>query len=524
MVGRRSPVPRGGGLGAFIPRRHVALALASFLWFAAVAPVGAQPAGAPPPAQGPIILTADHVEYNTQTGEVVADGNAKAVRGDTTITADHLTGNLTTGLVHAMGHVVLTQPGRTATGEALTYNYKTRVGEMTRAVTTSRPWTATGRTFTTAEGQGVAYEATATPCDPAHPAFLVRARKVVVVPEDYLKAYDSILYVYGIPVAYVPVYTASLKKGAAAGGPSFGYNDFDGTWVQYEQFMPIGDWDNVFRIRYGTRSAWAPEDIISRHVADHLLLAHLGRIETFDQNGNQFNLDQYSVDIIYDAHQIGQYPVTYAVEGHAGTFYESQTNVSSFRTDAVLTLTSDTFRLGPAMTFAAAAYYRYNSYSIGLTRSVISGSAALTQILSSNSSTTLTYNAATVRGSTPFSFDSIGEGYTVALSFNYYPGGFLQSASIGASYDLVTLQTLGSLSVALALSPTLYLSANESYNVTLNQVTEIDYALNVRCDCVSLGVLYRTFPNAPANNQWFVTLGINTLPGTSTTVQVGGPR
>ena len=81
---------------------------------AAQAPAGAD--------QGPITLTADHIEYDTQTGDVVADGHVVATRGSTTITADHLTGNLNTGDVQATGHVVLTQPGRSATGENLRYN------------------------------------------------------------------------------------------------------------------------------------------------------------------------------------------------------------------------------------------------------------------------------------------------------------------------------------------------------------------------------------------------------------------
>ena len=79
----------------------------------------AQPAAAQtvaPPDAGPVTLTADHIEYDTQTGNVVADGHVVATRGGATITADHLTGNLKSGDVEAMGHVTLTQPGRTATG------------------------------------------------------------------------------------------------------------------------------------------------------------------------------------------------------------------------------------------------------------------------------------------------------------------------------------------------------------------------------------------------------------------------
>jgi len=34
-------------------------------------------------------------------------------------------------------------------------------------------------------------------------------------------------------------------------------------------------------------------------------------------------------------------------------------------------------------------------------------------------------------------------------------------------------------------------------------------------------VLYRTFPNS-ANNTWYITLGVNTVPGATTQFQLGG--
>lgn len=469
-------------------------------------------------------LTADHIEYDTQTGDVAADGHIVATRGRTTITADHLAGNLKTGDVQASGHVTLTQPGRTATGEALRYNYRTQVGDMRQGVAKYAPWTLTGQTITTAAGQSVALAASATPCDPAHPAFLVRARKVVVVPDDYLTAYDAVLYVYGVPVFYVPAYTASLKRGRnAASGPTVGYDNFNGVWAEYNQYVPLGDWESQIRIRFGTRSGVSGEAIIDRHFPDYVATVHLGRALSFDQNGVQFNLDQDTVDIAFNGHRLDGLPLYYAIAAEAGNFQESQTGAHAFRTEGILTLSTDTFNLNKSLSVSAGGYYRYDAYSSATARTIAAASAAMTQILSQTSSTTLSYNFAQVNGVTPFAFDSVGADSAITLSYSYYPGGTFQSGTLSGTYDFLTQQTTAGLNLGFTISPSVQFNTSVSYNLTTQQLTEIDYAVGATCDCLALGVVYRTFPTNPSANQWFVTIGVSTLPGIATTFRLGGP-
>ena len=496
-------------------------------------PAPAQPAGSD---QGPLTLTADHIQYDTQTGDVLADGHVVAIRGDQKITADRLTGNLKTGDVEASGHVVLTELGRTATGDVLQYNYKTRVGKMTHGVAKYAPWTVTGQTVSTAAGRGLALAASATPCDPAHPAFSIRARRVEVVPDDYLKAFDSVLYIYGVPMFYVPVYTVSLKKGRnASSGPSFGYDNYNGVWIQYQQYIPLGYWEALVSALYGTRSGLSGALDIDHRFSDSILTFHFGRIVTFDQNGNQFNLDQKTGELDFYTRPVGRgIPVSYQFGIQSGTFYESQSSVSAYRTEGLLTLTTDTFKLSPDLTVSASGYYRYDAYSDvnfkgtpdpGSVRHVLAASAAMTQVLNRLSSATLSYNFAQLYGSdplygtTPFLFDNVSQDSAIALSYSYYPGGLLTTGTISATYDFLSQQTVGNLNLTFTISPSIQFSGAVGYSFLTQQVTEIDYAVNATCDCLSLGVVYRTFPNAPQNNVWYITLGINTLPGVSTTYQ-----
>lgn len=475
------------------------------------------------PTQGPVTLMADHIEYDTQSGGVVADGHVVATRGSSTITADHLTGNLKTGDVEATGHVTLTQPGRTATGETLRYNYRTMAGEMSQATAKYTPWTVAGRSITTTSGRAGALAASATPCDPKHPAFLVTARRVEIVPDDYLKAYDSVLFVYGVPVFFLPVYTASLKRGRnASSAPTLGYDNFNGVWAEYTQYVPLGDWQSQLRVRFGTRSGLSGEAIVKRHFEGFATTAHLGRSVTFDQNGNQFNLDQYSLDVASDTERIAGVPFTYVAEVQSGHFQEALSGLSASRTEGLFTLTGDTIHASPSMTLSTGGYYRYDAYGTGDLRNIVAASAALTDTLSPTSSTTLAYNFAEVNGKTPFQFDVISPDSAISLSYSYYPGGWFSSGTISGSYDFLGQQTTAGLALTFTASPSLQFSISSLYNLTLQQWSEIDYVLNATCDCLAVGLVYRTFPQTPASNQLFLTLGISTVPGIATTFRMGG--
>jgi len=483
----------------------------------------------------PITVTADRIQYDTQSGVVVADGHVKASQADTTITADHLSGNLQTEQVEAQGHVVLVQGDHEVTAEMLTYNYRTRVAQMGRASTKYGPWNVTMRTLNTQTGgQATADQASLTPCDPQHPFFHVTSEHVEVVPGEYVKAYNASLYIYGTRVVTIPVYTASLRRGEAQSGPTGGYNNLDGLFVEYTQWFPLGDASDVLRVRYGTVTNITFENILSERAADHLWIFHLGRQQTYDQAGNLLNLDRSSLDLVYDWHHIVGVPLAYQVEGHYGQYNELATGVNTTREDGLVNLQTDTFQLSRTLSFGASAYYRFDSYGTGQQRNITAFSAALTDVLTPMSSATLSYNSSAVTGIappghpattypfTPYQFDGVSPDSSVSLSYAYYPSrGLLQFAQASLSYDFYNQQTTANASVNLALSPTMMFTASVNYSLSTQQVTEMDYALNATCDCLSVGVLYRTFPQTPQNNTYYVTLSLNPLAGAAATFQLG---
>ncbi len=474
------------------------------------------------PQGTPVTLVADRIEYDTQTGVVTADGHVRVTRGEDSIAADHLMGNLQAEEIEAAGHVTLVQGTRTATGESLRYNFRTRIGRIEKVVTQYGPWHVESESMETSGGQGVALGASVTPCDPQHPAFRVRARRVVVVPDDRLTAYDAALYVYGVRVVTLPEYTESLKPGRRArSGPAIGYNSLDGAWIEYAQFFPLGDAYEQVRVRYGARSSLSGESITVLPAADHVWSLHLGRTQTFDQSGNLFNLDRYSLELGYNPARLGSWLASYAIGGNVGSYTESQTGVSTTRGEAEVTLSTDVLRLSPSLTWSVSGQARADVYGVGQQRTVLGYTVGITDALNPSNSLTLTYNFASVVGTTPFQFDAVSSDSTVTLSYSYtsYAPSFLQSAGVSVGYSFLTQQTTLGPNVALAVSPQILFSASGSYSLTLQQWTEVDYAVNARCDCVSVGVLFRTFPQTPSQNQLFVTIGVTPFPETFTTVK-----
>ncbi|SRR5579884_54943 len=474
---------------------------------------------APAPPEQPVTLTADHIEYDTQSGAVVADGHVRISRADLLLTADHVEGNLQTGDIAASGAVTLTQAGRVATGRSLRYNLRTRSGRVEQVATKYDVWTVHSEALETAGGRDIALNTSLTPCDPRRPAFLIRAQRVVVVPDDYLTAYRAALYVYGVHVFTIPQYTASLRPGRrTASGPGIGYNNADGGYVEYNYYSRLGAAENRLRVRLGSRSGLSGEDVLSERMADHVLSLHLGRAETFDQNGTLFTLDQYSLDLTYDRHPLLDWPVSYSLEAHAGSYTESQTGVGTTRGEAWLNVSSATFRLSPTVTWAASGQARVDVYGTGQERTVLGSTIGVTDVLGRFGVLTMTYNFAGIEGATPFAFDAVSPDSTVALAYSF-SAGVLQTGGVSVSYSFLSRQTTLGLNAGVAVGRQVFLSASASYNLTTSQWTEVDYAVSAQCDCVSVGLLYRTFPTNPSQNQILLTVGLSAFPQTLTTVR-----
>lgn len=497
------------------------------------------PTPVPPPAPvlppDAIHLTADRLEYNSQTRLVRADGHVHAAGHDATITADHLEANLDTQDVVASGNVTLTQAAvpttvtgsviklgqgpSTLRGAYLAYNFRLGTGHFEKAVGQVGFWTITGDTLDITPQQATATGASITSCDPVKPLYRITASEIIVVPNDHFTAYNASLWVGGLRVVTLPSYT--MRFGEAHTGPTIGYTNLDGPYIQYANSFSVGDWRDVYRLRLGTASKFTFEDIISQRFGDHVWGAHLGRYEFYDVNGNYVAVDRYSIDLLYDRMRVPGWPLEVQVEAHGGDYAEIATGVHTAKADAVLNVATDTFRLTPSLNFSAAGRVHLDWYGTGQSRSVIEGSAALSTVLTPRSGASLSYSTVSVNGRTPFSFDNYGASSVGSLNYYYTVGGFLQAVGATLSYDFLARQTTLGATVAMNITTNVAFNLSAYYNFTTRQLTELDYAVNVRCDCATFGLLYRTFPQSPGSNSINFAVSLNAFPGTGFTV--GGP-
>ena len=481
---------------------------------ALVMPVSSALSAETAPPGDAVTVTADRIEYNSVTRVARADGHARATSRDAVITADHLEANMEAQEVLASGNVALSQGAKTLTGSLLRYNLRTQVGRFEQAAGQLGVWHVTGEAIDVAPQEDVVTGASITPCDPSHPLYKVTAKKIVIVPDQYFTAYDASLWVAGTRVITLPVYTASAR---GRSGPSLGYDSLDGVYIEYANSFLVEGWRDEYRIRLATATKLTAENTISKRFGDHIWSVDLGRSQVKDVNGNRFNLDRYSLDLVYDRERIPGWPLDVAVEAHVGSYAELATGVTTMRADAIVTFATDTFVLRPGLYFSAAGRIHYDVYGTGQQRTVVEGSTALSSTLSPRASASLSYSLVTVNGSSPFLFDHFDPTSSATLYYNYTFGGFVQNVGASITYGFLSAQTTLGLSTSFRINDNTAFNISAQYNLTTQQVTEIDYALNLRCDCVTVNLVYQTFPQNPAGNMLMVVVELNTLSGGNVT-------
>jgi lipopolysaccharide assembly outer membrane protein LptD (OstA) len=518
-----------------VRHRGVALVLCCLVVTSSALPLHAAPGDSD---DGKLTVTGDRIEYNSQSRVVRADGHVRATGRDAVITADHLEANLEAEEVTASGNVTLTQTGTTAIGPAgfpqgpkvvkgsfLSYNLRTGVGRFEKATGQLGVWTVSADTIDVTPQQDVATGASITSCDPARPLYKVTAKKIVIVPNDHFTAYDASLWVAGTRVITLPQYTSTVGR---RNGPNVGYSTPDGLYLEYANSFLLGDWRDEYRIRLGTTTGLTAENLISQRFNDHVWSVDLGRSEVKDQNGDLVSLNRYSLDLVYDRQRIPGWPVDIGFEGHAGSYGElptvgvTTTGVTTTRVEGIMTFATDRFVLAPNLFYSASGRVHYDVYGTGQQQAVIEGDTALSATLSPRVSASLTYDLVDVKGSTPFLFDSYSPGSSTSLNLNYLVGGFVQNVGASLTYGFLSMQTTVGLSMAFNISSNLAFNIYGQYNLTTQQLTEVDYGINVRCDCVTVGVVYRTFPQSPASNSFVLAVQINAFPGRNFTFAGGG--
>ena len=194
--------------------------------------------------EGPVLLIADRVEYDTEANVVTASGNVEVTRGERRLLSDMLRYDQDADLMEAEGNVALLDPtGDTLFADrvVLSGDLREGVAEQLRArLADNSLLAATGGRRT--GGVRTDFErAVYSPCplcpnSDAPPLWQLTARRVIHDQETRDITYrDAFFELYGVPVFYTPYFThpdPTVKRRSGFLAPSFGNDSILGMSVQ----------------------------------------------------------------------------------------------------------------------------------------------------------------------------------------------------------------------------------------------------------------------------------------------------
>ena len=173
-------------------------------------------AAEPKPAE-PVIdfeTTEGELDIDFTTGIAVATNTVVIKYADTVLTAKKLRLNLNTGDAEAEDDVHIQRDGGLWTGDRIQYNFKTRQITGAHFKAGYPPFVVAGDGLDT-DLITKAYSATnafITTDDYAEPGYRLRAKKIRIVPGDYIEAWGGTFYLGSTPVMYYAYYKRSLGR------------------------------------------------------------------------------------------------------------------------------------------------------------------------------------------------------------------------------------------------------------------------------------------------------------------------
>ncbi len=200
---------------------------------------------------GTYVLRADAMEYNSDTGQVKADGHIvlDGGPGDEHVEASRAEYN-----IH-------TEVGRF---ENVRGSAGLRVKNRRMLLTSSSPFLFSGKTVEkTGPNRYVVFHGTITTCREPRPKWEFAAGKVTVEAGGYATIYNSVFRVEGIPVLYLPWVTYPVEREMRKSGflmPHIGHSSIKGTILGDSYYWAISrSMDVTFGADYYSRRGWAPQ-------------------------------------------------------------------------------------------------------------------------------------------------------------------------------------------------------------------------------------------------------------------------
>jgi lipopolysaccharide assembly outer membrane protein LptD (OstA) len=251
----------------------------------------------------PLDPATGHWDWDLDTGTVVGSGGVLVRYGEAVMTADRITANLTNHDVFADGQVRLQQGEQVWASDHIRYNFQTRQMEAQQFRTGQGPFFASGAGLhgDLSNRVYVATNAVFTVDNVAKPGIKIRARRIRIIPNKRMDAYDGVLYMGDVPVFYFPYYSRNLGPRANNFNFTPGYRSLYGPYIlgNYTWFLNE-ELDGVAHLDYrGKRGPGAGAD-----VNYHLGPYGEGTLKYYYTHDNDPNIDQLGVPIPEDRQRV----------------------------------------------------------------------------------------------------------------------------------------------------------------------------------------------------------------------------
>ncbi len=154
-----------------------------------------------------------YLTYSNDTRVWIATNGIIAKYGGATLTAQRATGSEITGQVVADGDVRLEREGQVWKGDHVEYNFLTGKMEGEHFRTGQNPFFAEGQYLVGDQKAGVYVGAgglVTTDDIFGTPGYSVRAKRLVIVPGEYIEAHHAVLYLKDVPVFYFPYFRRTI--------------------------------------------------------------------------------------------------------------------------------------------------------------------------------------------------------------------------------------------------------------------------------------------------------------------------
>ncbi len=418
-----------------------------------------------------IYVKADDSEYDYDTQQFRAEGNAFVRYNDLTLTADRVSGNAFTGDFEARGNVTFAQGEREVKGSTFVYNYKTKIGHFADASASADGFYFHGETMDSKPEGYTLTDSTFTTCNRAVPHYYLFARELIIRPNDKLIARGVRIVAFGRTLVRVPRYSVGLREGRRSGMkvPSVGVSARFGTYIAHDlDFSSRPGMAGKFSIRLSTEQAFQGgfkldrvagkpvylnltyrEPYYGGRTSDTMLTRmpelsyrfySKGTPRTDDARNESLNIPRRVLDPMPEDTSLGRDLRTFPrgrvhIIGEAGIghFSEEPSGVESTRVDLRALAWFDPVHVGNTM-LMPGVLARVSHYGTGDSYLGLGFQFAAARKLGLKSYVSLTYITHAITGKTPFDFDPIEVPQEFAGRLQYPIGDY--TFAIGGRYDI----------------------------------------------------------------------------------------